>query len=469
MLAATLPAAAAAAPPLPQSKSADAKTSGEARPAITLLYWDGHGTSATIIRSRLARHIGRPIGDKPTAKALWLQQDGTALIGGRGKHRFRIVRSDQALAVPDEAITHLDDATRDDLLAHDSHCVIECTASGESSRKEDYNLLGILAWAALSPNAIGYRLRDHGVFNPLTYDMSESLLGGDTLAQLEPEAHSSLIAFLATPPKLTEESVQRACDAAFGKNQCEVIDIDDGEFALVSDSEEPWAIPFVIVSLRQGSPIADFQSDNLRVRNAMRKHTHMLQIESSGKADEKHEQSRRRALARLMAELWSKDCMALSWHCNRRILPGYDEMPAQLRSQDPVRATLDSSVVPVIEATDKRAMQAAMKQARTTFAKAKAWFDGGGKLSVKFPFATRGEGEGEGKEHIWISVTGIDSNTVDGTIANEPLNIEGLELGSEVRRKITELSDWLYMENGEMVGGFTVKVLQAQAAKRKDK
>ncbi|MFT4513071.1 MAG: hypothetical protein ACI89X_000765 [Planctomycetota bacterium] len=54
-------------------------------------------------------------------------------------------------------------------------------------------------------------------------------------------------------------------------------------------------------------------------------------------------------------------------------------------------------------------------------------------------------------------------------IGNEPVDIEGLELGSKVTRKLGELSDWIYFEDGEMVGGYTVKVLQKQAVASKKK
>ena len=68
-----------------------------------------------------------------------------------------------------------------------------------------------------------------------------------------------------------------------------------------------------------------------------------------------------------------------------------------------------------------------------------------------------------------MSVAKVAGDQVQGTIGNEPVDIEGVELGSEVTCKLSELSDWIYFENGEMIGGFTVKVLQKQAAADKKK
>ena len=37
-----------------------------------------------------------------------------------------------------------------------------------------------------------------------------------------------------------------------------------------------------------------------------------------------------------------------------------------------------------------------------------------------------------------------------------------LRIGDEVTRKVAELTDWLYLTDGQIVGGYTVKVLTMQ-------
>jgi uncharacterized protein YegJ (DUF2314 family) len=43
-------------------------------------------------------------------------------------------------------------------------------------------------------------------------------------------------------------------------------------------------------------------------------------------------------------------------------------------------------------------------------------------------------------------------------IANEP-ELEGLRLGQRVAFDKVDVSDWMYMEDGRMIGGFTTRVL----------
>jgi len=64
-------------------------------------------------------------------------------------------------------------------------------------------------------------------------------------------------------------------------------------------------------------------------------------------------------------------------------------------------------------------------------------------------------------------VQSVDGDVVHGVLANDPLDIPDRKLGSKVECKLTELSDWLFLRDGAMVGGYTVKVLQQQAERQR--
>jgi uncharacterized protein YegJ (DUF2314 family) len=58
---------------------------------------------------------------------------------------------------------------------------------------------------------------------------------------------------------------------------------------------------------------------------------------------------------------------------------------------------------------------------------------------------------------------------VIGKLGNDPVWATNLKIGDEVTMRISELADWMYLQDGEMVGGFSVKVLleksKSQSAK----
>jgi uncharacterized protein YegJ (DUF2314 family) len=61
-------------------------------------------------------------------------------------------------------------------------------------------------------------------------------------------------------------------------------------------------------------------------------------------------------------------------------------------------------------------------------------------------------------EHIWLSDVQSVGNRFQGRVDNQPRKIQGLKLGQLVLVKPNEISDWLYIDHGKLVGGYTVRV-----------
>ena len=67
--------------------------------------------------------------------------------------------------------------------------------------------------------------------------------------------------------------------------------------------------------------------------------------------------------------------------------------------------------------------------------------------------------EGNKVEHIWISdVQIVGHHLLQGRVDNQPRKITGVKLGQVVTVNPKEISDWLYVDNGKLVGGYTVRV-----------
>jgi uncharacterized protein YegJ (DUF2314 family) len=74
-------------------------------------------------------------------------------------------------------------------------------------------------------------------------------------------------------------------------------------------------------------------------------------------------------------------------------------------------------------------------------------------FEVKKPFIQNGQ-----IEHIWLSDVQFAGNQFQGRVDNQPRKIQGLKLGQLVSVKPNEISDWLYVDHGKLVGGYTVRV-----------
>jgi uncharacterized protein YegJ (DUF2314 family) len=73
---------------------------------------------------------------------------------------------------------------------------------------------------------------------------------------------------------------------------------------------------------------------------------------------------------------------------------------------------------------------------------------------VKKPFV-----EGDKVEHIWLTEVSFDGHLFHGKVDNEPVDIKGARLGQEVSVAANEISDWMYVEDGRLVGGYTIAAM----------
>ena len=47
-------------------------------------------------------------------------------------------------------------------------------------------------------------------------------------------------------------------------------------------------------------------------------------------------------------------------------------------------------------------------------------------------------------------------------VDNKPANIPGLKVGAKASVNPDEISDWSYVDNGRLVGGYTIRVLYSE-------
>ena len=73
------------------------------------------------------------------------------------------------------------------------------------------------------------------------------------------------------------------------------------------------------------------------------------------------------------------------------------------------------------------------------------------RFAVKKPFV-----EGDKVEHIWLKDVSFDGKLFHGKVDNAPVDIKGVRLGQEVSVSPNEISDWMYVQDGRLVGGYTI-------------
>lgn len=67
-------------------------------------------------------------------------------------------------------------------------------------------------------------------------------------------------------------------------------------------------------------------------------------------------------------------------------------------------------------------------------------------------------------EHIWLADLDFSTRPATGLVANEP-QIESVSYMERVPFLPDQITDWMYLEHGRLIGGFTTRVL-LRASKR---
>jgi uncharacterized protein YegJ (DUF2314 family) len=70
--------------------------------------------------------------------------------------------------------------------------------------------------------------------------------------------------------------------------------------------------------------------------------------------------------------------------------------------------------------------------------------------------------DGDKVEHIWLRAVTWDGKVFRGKVDNQPLEVTNVRLGQEVMLNPEDLTDWMFVKEGKLMGGFTTRVLYSR-------
>jgi uncharacterized protein YegJ (DUF2314 family) len=73
-------------------------------------------------------------------------------------------------------------------------------------------------------------------------------------------------------------------------------------------------------------------------------------------------------------------------------------------------------------------------------------------FEVKKPFVLKGD-----VEHIWLSDVKFVGGRFQRKVDNQPTEIRDLTVGRVVSVNPDEISDWVYIKDGKLIGGYTIR------------
>ena len=75
--------------------------------------------------------------------------------------------------------------------------------------------------------------------------------------------------------------------------------------------------------------------------------------------------------------------------------------------------------------------------------------------------------DGDEGEHIWLTDPHFDDEgNLFGTVGNEPVNIRAVKFNQKIGVKRDLISDWMIIENGRLIGGYTIRAIRDGIAEK---
>jgi uncharacterized protein YegJ (DUF2314 family) len=104
-----------------------------------------------------------------------------------------------------------------------------------------------------------------------------------------------------------------------------------------------------------------------------------------------------------------------------------------------------------------RAAENAQKSLGFFMAALRAGKDGDTYFEIKKGFV-----DGDKVEQLWVGKVSYDGTKFHGQVDNKPLDVKNVHLGEHVTVQPQEVTDWMFLKDGKLMGGYTTRVLYAR-------
>lgn len=282
-------------------------------------------------------------------------------------------------------------------------------------------------------------------------------------------ALKSLVLLRRSPRTISLVELRRATQSALGV-RCDTVNTDaenaitytapvfhiraEGYAFLVNNAETPY--------IKQEENTSE-HVPNVRLQQVIRDHNAWMSVDLLEAPAGARTEDIYRRLGRLTAALADDNCVGLYCPETSQLNVWHPILIEHLQGDSPLLAVEDLVDVPAVRVTANDTKMAEASQRANSmwavFANAFERRSPDQTFAVKAPFSDKSE-----TEYMWLIVSDINEEIVTGTLDNAPIYLQNIGAGDIVSVTIDQIDDWLYTDQGEVVGGFTTEALTRQLA-----
>ncbi|RYG38024.1 DUF2314 domain-containing protein [bacterium] len=200
----------------------------------------------------------------------------------------------------------------------------------------------------------------------------------------------------------------------------------------------------------------DQPQTELRLNDAIERHQAAILIDCWTAPPERSREDGTDLMGQLAAELLDETSLAVYCFHTQRLNIVDENLVSMLREGRAMEAMSTATFDPVIGigGEDER-MNAAIEEARQRWPEFVHGFSNPSKGADE-PFLIKARFEwGEHVEHMWVKPDKVSLEGFEGNLENDSLYNGRLRKGTIVSATVAEVSDWAFLQDGEMVGLFT--------------
>ncbi len=274
---------------------------------------------------------------------------------------------------------------------------------------------------------------------------------------------NSLVWLLREPRRVNEETVLILARKVLGDDLVTVAelpknpDLPGDMFMIVAEPRRGFGVIFAPQPYTTDMENEAAEIPELRRRNLFEQHKAWMAIDLMGGDNSPESWA---VVAKLLAEFAGPDCLLIYAPSLGHMEPYSDELIEQLQGQDPLSFLGLSGEPPVVPyEADAEELKQAEDEAKSRWSEFINAFNGKSPDHEDFAVKTAFNTADGDQEHMWVMVEVVEGNTIRGLLGNDPINVPEMEAGCPVEIKQEAISDWAYTDKGELVGGFSMKVL----------
>lgn len=126
----------------------------------------------------------------------------------------------------------------------------------------------------------------------------------------------------------------------------------------------------------------------------------------------------------------------------------------------------DTSAQVYTVTSENHSINAAIEKAKKTIGDFEHAFNSKDSSFTDFAVKKRYETPDKNGEHMWIAVTEIINGNYRGMVNNDAEQTNEVKYGDTVIVRKNEITDWMYLDNNVLKGGYTIRELLNQMDKK---